>query len=146
MWDTILPYIGGVFAAVGIVLIFYDVITTIKRRDKTKTNIVGLVILSVAIVGYAVTDLILPAVKPEGSGWPALASLAWIALFWVYVILDAITTMGDIKVARNKNKERKHDEKIARPDPEGDAAVEEAERIWQEEHADKQVPEEHIEE
>ena len=103
MWDKILPWIGGIFAGVGLILIFYDVITTIKRRDKTKTNIAGLVVLSIAVVGYAITDLILPAVK-EDNGWPALASFAWIALFWVYVLLDAVTMMGDIKLARRKKK------------------------------------------
>lgn len=104
MLDKILPWIGGIFAGVGVMLIFFDVIATIKRRDKTKTNIVGLVILSIAVLGYVITDLILPAVKEE-NGWPAIASLLWIVLFWVYVILDAIVTWGDIKIARRKKKE-----------------------------------------
>lgn len=104
MLDKILPWIGGIFAGVGVMLIFFDVIATIKRRNKTKTNIAGLVILSIAVVGYVITDLILPAVKEE-NGWPAIASLLWIVLFWVYVILDAIVTWGDIKIARRKKKE-----------------------------------------
>ncbi len=104
MLDKILPWIGGIFAGVGVMLIFFDVIATIKRRDKTKTNIAGLVILSIAVLGYVITDLILPAVKEE-NGWPAIASLLWIVLFWVYVILDAIVTWGDIKIARRKKKE-----------------------------------------
>lgn len=106
MWDKILPWIGGIFAAVGVVLVFYDVITTIKRRDKTKTNIAGLVILSVAVVGYVITDLVLPNVM-ENSPWPPLASFAWIALFWVYVLLDAVVTMGDIKRVRRERKQAK---------------------------------------
>lgn len=105
--DKILPWIGGIFAGVGLILVFYDVITTIKRHDKTKTNVVGLVLLSIGVVGYVITDLILPAAMPDGSGWPALASLVWILLFWVYVILDAITTLGDIKVAHRKKKQRR---------------------------------------
>ena len=99
MWEKALPWIGGVFAAVGLVLIFIDIITSIKKRNKTKTNVVGLVVLSVAVVGYTITDLIL-----KDSAWPPLASLVWIALFWVYVIMDACVTMGVIKKVRRDKK------------------------------------------
>ncbi len=106
MLKKILPWVGGIFALIGVVLIFLDVINSIKKRDKTKTNIVGLVLLAIGIAGYIVTDLVLPAVK-EDNAWPALASLVWIALFWVYVILDAVVTLGDIKQARRKKREQK---------------------------------------
>ena len=99
MWDKLLPWIGGIFAAVGLILIFFDVISSIKRRDKTKTNIIGLVLLCIAVVGYVITDLIL-----VDSAWPPLASLVWIVLFWVYVILDACMTMGKIKTHRRNKK------------------------------------------
>ena len=95
MWDKLLPWIGGIFAGIGLILIFYDAISSIKRHDKTKTNVVGLVLLSIAVVGYTCTDLIF-----KDSAWPPLASLIWIALFWVYVILDACLTMDVIKKAR----------------------------------------------
>ena len=95
MLDKLLPWIGGIFAGVGIILILIDVISSIKRHDKTKTNVVGLVVLSVAVIGYVITDLIL-----KDSAWPPLASLIWIALFWIYVILDACLTVGSIKKAR----------------------------------------------
>ena len=97
MWDKLLPWIGGLFAVIGLILIFTDVIASIKRRDKRKTNVVGLVLLSIAIVGYIITDLIL-----KDSAWPPLASLIWIALFWIYVILDACLTMGAVKKAHKK--------------------------------------------
>ena len=102
MWDKLLPWIGGIFAIIGLILIFFDVIASIKRRDKTKTNVVGLVLLSIAVVGYTITDLIL-----KDSAWPPLASLVWIALFWVYVILDACLTMGVIKKVRREKKAKK---------------------------------------
>lgn len=105
--EKILPWIGGIFAVVGLLLIFIDSINTIKRHDKTKLNVAGLVILSVAVVGYVITDLILPAAMPEGSGWPPLASFTWIAMFWIYVLLMAITLMGDIKIVRNKSRQQK---------------------------------------
>ena len=99
MWEKLLPWIGGIFAVIGIILIFFDAISSIKRRDKAKTNVVGLVLLSIAVVGYTITDVIL-----KDSAWPPLASLVWIALFWVYVILDACVTMGVIKKARKNKK------------------------------------------
>ena len=103
MWEKMLPWIGGIFAGIGIILILFDVIRSITKRDKTKTNVAGLVLLSVAVIGYTITDIIL-----KDSAWPPLASLIWIALFWAYVILDACITMGEIKkVRRNKKDEKK---------------------------------------
>ncbi|MCH5152353.1 MAG: hypothetical protein J1F68_00125 [Clostridiales bacterium] len=102
MWDKLLPWIGGIFAGIGLILIFFDAISSIKRRDKTKTNVVGLVLLSIAVVGYTITDLIL-----KDSAWPPLASLVWIALFWVYVIMDACLTMGVIKKVRREKRNQK---------------------------------------
>ena len=99
MWEKALPWIGGIFAAVGLILIFYDLILSIKRRDKTKTNIAGLIILSIAVIGYIFTDLIF-----TDSVWPPLASLIWIALFWTYVIMDACVTLGAIKKHRRDKK------------------------------------------
>ena len=99
MWDKLLPWIGGIFAGLGLILIFFDIISSIKRRDKAKTNVVGLVLLSMAVIGYTITDLIL-----KDSAWPPLASLIWIALFWAYVIIDACLTMGVIKKARRNRK------------------------------------------
>ena len=98
--DKLLPWIGGIFAGVGLILIFFDVISSIKRRDKTRTNIAGLVLLCVAVVGYALTDLILVDKIP----WPPLASLVWIALFWAYVIMDACVTLGKVKSHRRAKK------------------------------------------
>ena len=102
MWEKLLPWIGGIFAIIGLILIFVDTISSIKRRDKTKTNVAGLILLSIAVVGYTITDLIL-----QDSAWPPLASLIWIALFWAYVILDACLTMGVIKKVRREKKAKK---------------------------------------
>ena len=114
MWDKLLPWIGGIFAGIGLILIFFDAISSIKRRDKTKTNVVGLVLLSIAVVGYTITDLIL-----KDSAWPPLASLVWIALFWVYVIMDACLTMGVIKKVRRE----KRNQKVAKENQSNDVNV-----------------------
>ena len=97
MWEKILPWIGGIFAAVGLILIFFDIISSIHRRERAKTRIAGLIVLSVAVIGYIITDLIL-----QDSDWPPLASLVWIALFWVYVIIDACVIVGEIRKARRE--------------------------------------------
>ena len=98
MWEQILPWIGGIFAGLGVIFLFFDIINSIRKRNRRAMNIAGLVVLSIGVVGYIVTDIIL-----QDSAWPALGSLLWIALFWVYVILVAIETVGDIKVhKRNK--------------------------------------------
>lgn len=98
MWEQILPWIGGIFAGLGVIFLFFDIINSIRKRERRALNIAGLVVLSIGVVGYIVTDVIL-----QDSAWPQLASLLWIALFWVYVILVAVETVGDIKVhKRNK--------------------------------------------
>lgn len=99
MWEKVLPWIGGIFAAVSLILIFTDVISSIKRHDRSKRNVVGLILLSISVIGYVITDIIL-----RDSTWPPLGSLIWIALFWVYVILDATLTWGEIKDYRHEKK------------------------------------------
>ena len=136
MWDKLLPWIGGIFAVVGLILIFCDVISSIKRRDRTKTNVVGLVLLSVAVVGYVITDLIL-----VDSNWPPLASLIWIVLFWVYVILDACMTMGKIKTHRREKRAalvKKDESKKIPEDPTWEEIVENTTGKIESAYAEKQ--------
>ena len=98
MWEQILPWIGGIFAGLGVIFLFFDIINSIRKRNRRALNIAGLVVLAVGVVGYIITDIIL-----QDSAWPPFASLIWIALFWVYVIFVAIETVGDIKIyKRNK--------------------------------------------
>ena len=102
MWEQILRWVGGIFAGIGVIFLFFDIINSIRKRERRALNIAGLVVLSVGVVGYIITDIIL-----QNSAWPPFASLIWIALFWVYVILIAIETVGDIKVhRRNKRTEK----------------------------------------
>ena len=105
MWDKLLPIVGGIFAGIGLILIFFDVISSIRKRNKTKTNIIGLVFLCIAVVGYTITDIIL-----KDSAWPPLASLVWIAFLWAYVIMDACITMGAVKTVRKSKKSNKSDQ------------------------------------
>lgn len=99
MWEKILPWIGGIFAGLGLIFLFFDIINSIRKRNRRKLNIAGLVILSIAIVGYFVTDVIL-----RNSTWPPLASFIWILFFWIYVILQAVGTFGDIKAHRRRKR------------------------------------------
>ena len=99
MLEKILPWIGGIFAGVGVIFLFFDIINSIRKRNRRAMNIAGLVVLSTGVVGYLITDIIL-----QDSAWPPLASLLWIALFWVYVVLVAIETVGDIKIHRRNKR------------------------------------------
>ena len=99
MWEKALPWIGGIFAGIGLIIIFYEVIMSIKQRNKTKSHIAGLVLLSVAVIGYVFTDIIF-----TDSAWPPLASLIWIAMFWAYVIMDACVTFGAVRQHRREAK------------------------------------------
>ena len=93
-----MPWIGGIFAGLGVIFLFFDIINSIRKRNRRALNIAALVVLSIGVVGYIITDIIL-----KDSAWPPLASVVWIALFWVYVVLIAIETVGDIRVhTRNK--------------------------------------------
>ena len=99
MLEKILPWIGGIFAGLGVIFLFFDIINSIRKRNRRAMNIAGLVVLSTGVVGYLITDIIL-----QDSAWPPLASLLWIALFWVYVVLVAIETVGDIKIHRRNKR------------------------------------------
>lgn len=102
MLEQILRWVGGIFAGIGVIFLFFDIINSIRKRERRALNIAGLVVLSIGVVGYLITDIIL-----QNSTWPAIASLLWIALFWVYVILVAIQAVGDIKIhKRNKRAEK----------------------------------------
>ena len=102
MWEQILRWVGGIFAGIGVIFLFFDIINSIRKRNRRALNVAGLVVLSIGVVGYLITDIIL-----QNSAWPPIASLLWIALFWVYVILIAVETFGDIKVhRRNKRAEK----------------------------------------
>ena len=99
MLEQLLPWIGGIFAGLGVIFLFFDIINSIRKRNRRALNIAGLVVLAVGVVGYIITDIIL-----QDSAWPPFASLVWIALFWVYVILVAIETVGDIKVYKKSKR------------------------------------------
>ena len=99
MWEHLLPWIGGIFAGLGVIFLFFDIINSIRKRNRRALNIAGLVVLAVGVVGYVITDIIL-----HDSEWPPFASLIWIALFWVYVIFVAIETVGDIKIYKREKR------------------------------------------
>ena len=107
MWEQILRWVGGIFAGIGVIFLFFDIINSIRKHNRRALNVAGLVVLSIGVVGYLITDIIL-----QNSAWPPIASLLWIALFWVYVILIAVETFGDIKIhRRNKRAEKEEQNK-----------------------------------
>ena len=99
MWEQVLPWIGGIFAGLGVIFLFFDIINSIRKRNRRALNIAGLVVLSIGVVGYVITDIIL-----QDSAWPPFASLVWLACFWAYVVLVAIEAVGDIKIHKRKKR------------------------------------------
>ena len=100
MLEKLLPWIGGIFATVGLICLFFDLIGSIRRDNRRALNILGLIVLAISVIGYVITDIVL-----KDSAWPAQASFVWIALFWLYVILTAVGTVGDVKVYEKHRRE-----------------------------------------
>ena len=98
MLEKLIPWIGGIFAAIGLICLLFDLIGSIRKHNRRALNIFGLIVLIISVGGYLITDVIL-----QNSAWPPQASFVWIALFWVYVILTAVGTVGDVK-AYEKNR------------------------------------------
>ena len=100
MLEKLLPWVGGIFAAVGLLCLVCNVIGSIHRDNRRGLNIFGLIVLLISVVGYVITDVVL-----KDSAWPPQASFVWIAMFWLYVILAAIGTVGDVKVYEKHRRE-----------------------------------------
>lgn len=111
MLEKLLPWIGGIFATIGLICLFFDLVNSIRKRNRRALNIVGLIVLAISVIGYLLTDVVF-----KNSVWPPKASFVWIALFWVYVILTAIGTVGDVRVYR-KHRRETNKKRIQASDP-----------------------------
>ena len=84
MLEGILPWIGGIFAGLGVIFLFIDIFNSIRYRNRRALNVIGLIVLSIGVVGYVLTDIVFRGIAPSS------VSVVWIVLFWVYVLLAAI--------------------------------------------------------
>ena len=101
MLEKLIPWIGGIFATIGLICLLFDLIGSIRKHNRRALNIFGLIVLLISVGGYLITDVVL-----KDSAWPPQASFVWIALFWVYVILTAVGTVGDVKAYEENRWER----------------------------------------
>lgn len=99
MIEKILQWGGTAFAIVGVVLLFLEAIGSIRKRNNTKLSILGLVFLSISLVGYLLTEVIL-----RSQGLPVIFSCLWILFMWAYLICNLVSA---IKLSRQAGQEKK---------------------------------------
>ena len=82
-----LKWIALVVAALGVALLFYDLVVNIKKRKRTKLNIVALVFLSLSLVCYILTQWVL-------KNLPAVVGFVWVFFLVAYFVCDIILAVG----------------------------------------------------
>lgn len=104
MIEKILQWCGIVFAAVGIVCLFLEAIGSIRKRNNTKLSILSLIFLTISLVGYIVTEVVL-----RSKGLPSFFSVAWVVFLWAYLICNLVSYLKINK----KNRALKREQKLA---------------------------------
>ncbi len=90
-------WVALVVAALGLALLFTDLIMNIKKRQHTRLNIVALVFLSVSLICFILTQWVI-------KNLPPFMSLIWIAFLVGYLVCDIILAVGIGKDNRRKKK------------------------------------------
>lgn len=117
MIEKILEYGGIIFAAVGILCLFLEAFETFKRKSNSKLTIAGLVLLTVSVIGFLVTDVIL-----HDADVPYFLTIIWIALLWAYLICNIVSAA---LVSRKKRIAKRQEEQAAETSDEQNEATEE---------------------
>lgn len=99
MIEKILEYSGLIFAAVGIICLFLEAFETFKRKANSKLTIAGLVFLTVSVIGFIITEVIL-----RESDVSYFFTVTWIALLWVYLICNIVSAA---LVSRKKRSQKR---------------------------------------
>ncbi|MCM1194908.1 MAG: hypothetical protein NC332_03140 [Firmicutes bacterium] len=97
--DTILEWCGRIFGIVGVIFLFVEAIGSLRKRSNTKLTILSLVFLSISVIGYLLTDLIL-----RNKNLPVIFSLLWIVFLWAYLICNLISAVSISKRTRSAKK------------------------------------------
>lgn len=108
MIEKVLEYGGLIFAAVGILCLFLEAFTTFKRDHNPKLTIAGMVFLAVSVIGYVVTEVIL-----KNADIPAFVTVIWIALLWVYLICNLVSSLLVSRHNRALKRKNKLDVQVA---------------------------------
>lgn len=88
MIEKILEYGGVIFAAVGIICLFLEAFAVIKRKTNPKLVIAGIVCLTVSVVGFLVTEVIL-----HDKDTSPIFTLVWVLLLWAYIICNLVSAL-----------------------------------------------------
>lgn len=99
MIENLLEYGGIIFAAIGIICLFLEAFEAFKRKYNSKLTIAGLVFLTVSIIGFIVTEIIL-----RDADVSYFFNIAWIALLWAYLICNLVSAL----LVSRKNRAAKH--------------------------------------
>lgn len=99
MIEKILKWGGIVFAVVGIICLFLEAFATLKRKTNPKLTIAGMIFLSISVIGYVITELIL-----RDKDVPIIFSIIWIAFLWLYLICNLISS---VLIARKHRAEKR---------------------------------------
>ena len=99
MIEKILKWGGLVFVIIGIICLFLEAFACLRRKSNTVLTLVGMVLLSLSVIGYVITELVM-----RDKEVPIVFSVIWIALLWAYLICNFISA---VKTARKNRKTEK---------------------------------------
>ncbi|MDE7454552.1 MAG: hypothetical protein K2M64_01840 [Clostridia bacterium] len=99
MIEKILQWVGIIFALASIICLFWEAFSSFKRRSNLKLTTVGTVFLTVSVIGYFVTNIILSKTKV-----PYVFPILWIACLWGYIICNVISACIISKQNRKNKK------------------------------------------
>ena len=100
MMEKILQWCGTIFAIVGVIFLFLEAIGSIRKRSNTKLSVLGLVFLSISLVGYLITEIVL-----RSKGLPSVFSFVWIIFLWAYL---ACNLASAVKISKRSRAEKKN--------------------------------------
>lgn len=99
MIEKILKWGGLVFVVIGIICLFTEAFVCLRRKSNPVLTLIGIVLLSLSVIGYAVTELIMRD-KEVSIVFPII----WIVLLWAYLICNFISA---ISISRKNRKAKK---------------------------------------
>lgn len=103
MIEKIMEYGGLIFAAVGIICLFLEAFEAFKRKANSKLTVAGLICLTVSVVGFIVTEIIL-----RDADVSYFFTVAWIALLWAYLVCNLVSAL--IVSRKNRAEKRRQQE------------------------------------
>ena len=101
-----LKWVGLAVAVVAMAFLLTDLIINIKKRKRTRLNIVALVFLVLSLICYVLTQWVLPNL-------PSLFGFVWVVFLAVYLVCDIILAVGIGRDNRRKKMGMEDDDEDA---------------------------------